>query len=367
MSLEALAFALGTSWQKSQKKQKKQKQPYKNWFEKLQLDELKSLCRASRLPVSGTKATLCERLCSGELSRIYAYEYAPERLSRARFEYDMSFGETYGNDHAAAQRPAQQGSKRASALSNEDLKTMCREKGIIVSGKRYDLVLRLLQFKSGRGDPKRAAGAMDEEGKFQPKKRAKSMKLPDVEKIKQRTFKKFFPSDEVTSKWSNNKYKYHPPDCIKFASSIIEKEIFEKELFERGEEKLAWEVINALLYRITVGNVERRREWAEEQRGEGGGLFMMIGGTDMHLGRCSSDLKYEFLPKIVKATKATSSKIVLEESGIILWDFQTRKLSECSEFDEVFIAESEKPTGEKSESFKEILNDFVPRKMEATT
>lgn len=177
MSFDALAFALMHGFgQKKKKAQKKPKKTYNNWFEKCNNEELKALCRASEFPVSGTKAALCERLCIGELSSPYAYEYAPEKLSRARLEYEMggygSDGVNYSN--CPALRPAQQGSKRSSAYSNDDLKTMCREKGLIVSGKRYDLVLRLIQAKSGVGGaPKRVA--TDENG--QPKKRAKSMKL----------------------------------------------------------------------------------------------------------------------------------------------------------------------------------------------
>jgi len=292
------------------------------------------------LPVSGTKAVLCDRLCSGELSSDYTYEYAPEKFSRARFEYG-----------------AQQGSKRSSGLSNEALKKMCRENGLVVSGKRYDLVLRLLQSKSGKGGaPKRAAGKVDDEGNFQPKKRAKSMKLPDVEKIKQRTFKKFFPPDSVTDRWSNNKYKYHPTDCVEFANNIMEKEIFEKELFERGEEALAWEIIDALLYRFTVGNVERRREHAAKHRG---GMYMMIGGTEISFGRCYYELKHDFLPKIVKAMEATEDKSVLEDMRDTLWDFQTRKLDECRQFNEVYV-------GGETKSFKDILNNFLPQEAKET-
>ena len=90
--------------------------------------------------MSGTKAQLCERLCDGELTSDFAYEYAPERMSRGRFEADFG-GYDYG-------RPAQQGSKRSSGYNNEVLKDMCKEKGLIVSGKRYDLVLRILQGKT---------------------------------------------------------------------------------------------------------------------------------------------------------------------------------------------------------------------------
>ncbi|KAL7533071.1 hypothetical protein ACHAWF_004327, partial [Thalassiosira exigua] len=48
--------------------QKKPKKLYSNYWEKLKGDELKALCRAAKLPVSGTNAALCDRLCQGELS-----------------------------------------------------------------------------------------------------------------------------------------------------------------------------------------------------------------------------------------------------------------------------------------------------------
>ena len=353
-------------------KKTKKKKSYNNWFEKCSLNELKSLCRASKLAVSGTKDELCIRLCNGELSSDYAYEYAPERFSRARFEAEMP---GYGscdelNNNVASLPPAQKGSKRDTAYTNQQLKDMCRDKGLVVSGKRYDLVLRLLQNESGIGGaPKRAAGSIDEEtGVFQPKKRAKSMKPPNVEKLQERIFKKCFPSEEVKRKWSNNKYKYHPSDCMVYMSNIIEKEIFEKELFERGEEKCAWDLINVMLNIITVGNEARRKEWAAEQAGSGSRFFCMIGGTDFELNRCSNDLKFKFLPQLVKAMKATSKKTAVAQlSGKFLWAFQSRKLGKL--FDEYDIndrpADWRQPF--KYGSFKEVLNEFVPCKGESST
>ena len=363
----------GLTGQKKAKKTKKHK--YNNWFEKLTLTELKSLCRASKLAVSGTKDELCIRLCNGDLSGDYAYEYAPERFSRARFEAEMpgygSCDELYGssrNYNAASLPPAQQGCKRDTAYTNQQLKDLCRDKGLIVSGKRYDLVLRLLQNKSGVGGaPKRAAGTIDEEtGVFQPKKRAKSMKPPNVEKLQERIFKKCFPSQEVKHKWSNNKYKYHPSECMTYMSNIIDKEIFEKELFERGEEKCAWELINVILNIITVGNEARRKEWAAEHSGRG--IFMMIGGTEFELNRCSDNLKYTFLPQLANAMKATSMKsLVAELSGKLLWAFQSRKLAEIPQWDEYDINDRSDWQNRKWGSFKEILNEFVPRKGESST
>ena len=360
----ALSYGYGRSYNK--KKSKKQKKKYNNWFEKLTVTELKSLCRASKLAVSGTKDELCIRLCTGDLSRAYAYEYAPERFSMSMFEMG---GYCSGDDHwGSTSAPSQQGSKRSSAYSNQQLKEMCREKGLIVSGKRFDLVLRLLQAESGvGGQPKRAAGTMDEKtGVFQPKKRAKSMKPPNVEKLRERIFKKCFPPDEVKHKWSNNKYKYHPSDCMTYMNNIIEKEIFEKELFERGEEKCAWELINAMLHIITVGNQARRDEWKAQHAGKG--LFMMIGGTDFCLNRCSHDLKFNFLPSLVKAMKATSSKSVVEKlSGEYLWAFQSQKLAEIDDWDVVDIGDKSDWKNMKWGSFKKILNEYAPRKGESST
>merc|ERR1712194_700657 len=100
------------------------------------------------------------------------------------------------------------------------------------------------------------------------------------------------------------KYKYYPTECIKYANDLLDKEVFEKELFERGEEKAAWQIINAILYRIMVGDKEKRDAYYAEQRGKKG-MIMMLGGTDMNLGRCQSEISYDFLPRIVKAIRGT--------------------------------------------------------------
>ena len=278
-------------------------------------------------------------------------------MSMARFEASLDGDYDLG-------RPAQRGSKRSSGHSNEDLKAMCREMNLVVSGKRYQLVLRILQGKTGRGgEPKKAA--VDEEGR--PKKRAKSMKVPNeaaIERIETRLKKKFFPPRETTFKWGNMKHKYYPSECIKWANDLLDKEVFEKELFERGEDKAAWQIANAILYRITVGDKERRDAYYAEQQGKKG-MVMMLGGTDMHLGRCQWDISSGFLPRIVKAIRGTSCKKVLGElAGDTLWKFQREKLEEFSydgknEFDKVHG-----DSGGPDESFKAILSEYVPRKAE---
>jgi len=205
------------------------------------------------------------------------------------------------------------------------------------------------------GDHKRTAGEMHEESNIQtPKKRAKSMKLPNVESIKERVYKKFFPPDKVKMKWGNNKYKYYPTELIQYCCELIDKEVFGKELFQRGEEKISWEVINVMLYRFTVGNIEKRQEWAAQHRGHG--MFMMIGGTQIEFGRCGWELRCDLLPKLVQAMKMTSSKEWLGEiSGKFLWDFHGRLMDYSLENDTWRTEDG------KSGSFKEILNEFVPR------
>jgi hypothetical protein len=153
-----------------------------------------------------------------------------------------------------------------------------------------------------------------------------------------------------------------------YMSNIIEKEIFEKELFDRGddEEKCAWELLNVMLHIITVGNETRRKEWVDQHSRNGGGLFAMIGGTDFELNRCSDNLKFKFLPQLVKAMKATSNKTVVAElGGKFLWAFQSRKLGNL--FDEYDTRPGDWRTPITYGSFKEILNEFVPLKRESST
>lgn len=289
-------------------------------------------------------------MCQGELSSKFTYEYAPEEFSRSRFEYEMSSmsygsspGGYYENNRGPPPKAAQQGSKRSTGLSNDNLKQMCKEKGLIVSGKRYDLVLRLLQAESGVGGaPKRVA--TDENG--QPKKRAKSMKLPNVCKMDEKIMKKYFPPQETKHKWSNNKYKYHGQDCIMWSVKLLDKEVFDKELFERGEEKVAWEVINAILYRLTEGNKEERDAYYAKQKGT---FIMALGGTHIEFVRCDWEMKNDFLPRIIKAIKASSSKEVVDElSGDMLYGFHRQLRQYYIESDIV--------------SFTDVLNEYIPRK-----
>jgi hypothetical protein len=216
------------------KKARKKKQTNANWFETCSIAELKQLCKAACLPVSGTKAVLVERLIQSDVANSYAYTYSPER---------GSMFVNYDSDTPEREKKQPKGAGRPNGLSNDCVKQRCREKGLLVSGKRFDLVLRLLQavtsHKTGV-EPKKAAGSFNEEtGKFEPKKRAKSTKLPNPAMLDERARKKACPTEAMQDKWSNWKFKQHCLSCVNLASEIIEKEIFEKNLFNRGEEKLA--------------------------------------------------------------------------------------------------------------------------------
>jgi len=336
-------YSIYDSWDGRNKKSTKKKASHNNWFEKCDAGQLKQLCKASGVPVSGTKALLCGRLCNGELSEKYAFEYAPERFSRARWFENEHIG--YGSGDECNQGriglyPAQRGSKRASAFSNDCLKTMCREKGLAYSGKRFDLVLNLLKNESGKGGtPKTAAGSFDDDGNFQPKKRAKSMALPNIEKIKERAFKKICPSDETTRKWSNNKHKYHPVECVNFASDTIEKEIFGKELFERGEVKLAWEVIDAVLHHIIRGDQERERAYYAEASASGGMVFAIC--TKPGLGRAQFEVTSKLFPNLIKAVEATNGEKLREFGEEILRTLE-KEAKAYSIDDETFSATLDK-------------------------
>lgn len=236
------------------------------WFEACTVDELKKLCRAAKVSCSGTKSALVDNLCNGEYSKKYC-----------------SNNEVY----------------------LEHLKQQCREQGLQVSGKRYELVLRLLQNETGAGgQPKRAAGEMDDHGNFQPKKRAKSMKLPNVAKLEERAYKKAFPPDEVKHKWSNWTHKDHCRRCILLAIELIKKEVEEKELFLRGQEELAWQVI----YAVTRWIVELHSKPKPKPKVCGQWVYPHGPMVPPGMGAAHYEMVHSLFPSLVRAMQATSSK-----------------------------------------------------------
>jgi hypothetical protein len=246
---------------KKQKTSKKAKAA--NWFEKCTVDQLKQLCKASLLQVSGSKPKLVERLIQGDIS--------------SRFEN--------GGD------------------GTESLKSECREKGLVVSGTLFELILRLLTNEtcSQTGvEPKKAQGTFDpESGKFQPKVRAKSMKLPDPEKLSERMHKKAYPPQKVMWSWSNWTSKQHCYRCMSLTTELLQKEVIDKNLFERGEEELAWQVVTELVrwWLYTNGEIGRR------------------GGPVRGMGYCSSEVS-ELNEIHLKFVKQTKEKEKLVEWGV---------------------------------------------------
>ena len=55
-------------------KKRKSRSKYPTWFHKLKVTELKELLSASKLPVSGSKDTLIQRLSNSENTKKYAME-----------------------------------------------------------------------------------------------------------------------------------------------------------------------------------------------------------------------------------------------------------------------------------------------------
>lgn len=85
------------------------------WLEKCTVSQLKELCRASKVPVSGTKPELCHRLLKDD----FASEMALERKGY--------------------------------------LQKLLKDKKLVQSGNKYDLILRLIYNEKGTGAVKRAA------------------------------------------------------------------------------------------------------------------------------------------------------------------------------------------------------------------
>lgn len=205
------------------------------------------------------------------------------------------------------------GARHRDDSSNETLKEDLRSKGLVVGGSRFDLVLRLLQHETSEKtgvEPKKAAGTFDESGKFLPKLRAKSMKLPDPAKLSERMRKTARPADEVQWKWSSTKIKYHCDRCVKLTAEIIQKEIIDKELFDRGEEQLAWTVVINLIrwFIYPDGDMSAGRAFTYQYCPPG------MGRTDI------KDDLYPQLIKLLESTTADKSKLEEWKVGRLLRD-----------------------------------------------
>mmetsp|Transcript_20864 Transcript_20864/g.42697 ORF Transcript_20864/g.42697 Transcript_20864/m.42697 type:complete len:305 (+) Transcript_20864:37-951(+) len=229
------------------KKAKKAKKD--NFFEKLTVQELKELLRASQQPVSGNHAALVERLLADARTSQYGAEARASVVYRTA-DFDIGF------------TAAKEG------WSVQSLKSACLSKGLVQSGSKYELVLRLLQEQSGVGEPKRAAVEHDPTGRalVDPttgapvlKVRKPSTKAPDLAKVTARVERKAYPSDAVMNKWSNYKSKQHMSEVISLARGLIRSEATDKGFTEK-DPAFAAQIAEAALAPV-IGNGDFIRGW----------------------------------------------------------------------------------------------------------
>ena len=209
------------------KKAKKAKKPPKdNWFERLSNDELKSLCRSAKLPVSGTKAELVARLLVDQRTARFGVESKADRIVGDGEWIPGTYGETL-----------------------ESLKYECKNAGLSSTGSKFKLVERLVQHACGTGAPKRAANVMlnpdgstayDENGKAVVKKRkvGKPTK-PNLDKIKERMRAQIYVDKR---KWSDAKYKAHASVVCGTGDKIITAEVENKMSFFKERDPIAYQV-----------------------------------------------------------------------------------------------------------------------------
>ena len=211
---------------KPKKAKKAAKPPKDNWFERLSNDELKSLCRSAKLPVSGTKAELVARLLEDQSTARFGVESKASVFRRDGEYIPGTDGETL-----------------------ESLKDQCKNAGLSSTGSKFKLVERLVQHAHGTGAPKRAANVMlnpdgstayDENGKAVVKKRkvGKPTK-PNLDKIKERMRAAIFVDKR---KWSDAKYKAHASVVCETGDKIITAEVEKKISFLNERDPIAYKV-----------------------------------------------------------------------------------------------------------------------------
>eukprot|EP00040_Diaphanoeca_grandis_P024776 m.136617 g.136617 ORF g.136617 m.136617 type:complete len:346 (-) comp29867_c1_seq1:180-1217(-) len=214
------------------KKKAKPKTRKDNWFQMCTLDELKKLAKASNVAVSGTKAQVEKRLLESDIASQYAYKLKIDRgPTLAGYESYVARGCV-----AASTDPS--GAARTNGHDSTSLKMLCETYKLSQTGKKFDLVLRLLQFQTGKGgEPEKVVAKPP---------RAKPMALPTPSKLRERVNKVAFPKDSVMYSWSNYKSKQHFNRCCEMADKLIQEQVVDRRLIDRGEIALAWEVVVAV-------------------------------------------------------------------------------------------------------------------------
>lgn len=273
---------------------KKKKKKQANCFEKCTAAQLKQLCKAAQLPVSGAKAALVERLLAADVTQTFAYEQCAERWDYGNF---MAWS---GDEGQGPTEKEYKGARRPDGLSNADLKEDLRTKGLKLSGTRFEMVLRRVEYAGGDRSGVKGGGAGSSAGPSKP--RAKSMKLPDPAKLAERMARTADPDDSAMDKWSNGRYKDQARRCVSLVTSVIGKEIVDKELFKRGEEQLAWAVVFELAkWLVYVGGIEPPAADGTRRPDEG---FACPTG----IGRCEFEITYELFGLLISFLDQTSDE-----------------------------------------------------------
>jgi len=182
-------FHLGSY--RSSGKKKKTKVPKDNWFERIKVDELKQICRAAKLPVTGAKKIIIGRLFDNETTEKYSAE--------GRWGYTV-----------------------------DTLKEECSKRNLVQSGNKFTIVLRLVQFDNGTA-PEAIAAATKRPAPTNPDGTAKKSKpsRPKLDKIYERVQKKVLSCDQkkYQSHWGS---KTHSPELYSMIEKLIDKECIEK-------------------------------------------------------------------------------------------------------------------------------------------
>ncbi|KAL3910329.1 MAG: hypothetical protein SGARI_002176, partial [Bacillariaceae sp.] len=187
---------------KKSKKTKKKK--LANWFEGLKVPQLKELCKAVMLPVSGTKAELVDLLLNC---------YPANDLSSYRVA---------------------------------GLKELLKEQMLIQSGTKYEMVLRLLHDKFGTGQAKRAATEtkVDPSTGQEVQVLKKRKTTPSPKMIYTRVSKKM---QAVTQKKYQTHFgsKGHSPDVYNLMNDLIRDHCIKEKVVE-SDPRLAEEMARSV-------------------------------------------------------------------------------------------------------------------------
>jgi len=194
-----LYYLLNSNNRKSSSKKKKPKAKKDNWYERLTVDEIKQICRAAKLPVTGAKKVLIERLIENESTNDYAWE-----------------GPVIGCNLAI-------------------LKSRCQQRNLLLSGTKFSLVLKIVQHDHGSAPEATAAATkrpapQNVDGAGAPAKKRKQA-TPDLGKIYEKVNKKI---ESCRQKKYQSHYgsKDHAPEVYSCIQDIIDNECFEKKYVE---------------------------------------------------------------------------------------------------------------------------------------